>query len=112
MVGLLTKKGKGYYLFPSIGKAAANPEILFQLTTRKKFKIHGFAVTCKACDRALALCPNASEPVWIKEKAEDKDYEKWKRRRNAMQFIQSAGKWTGLAVAGVIALAHVRQLRS
>jgi hypothetical protein len=34
MVGLLAKKGKGCYLFPSIGKAAANPEQLFQLTTR------------------------------------------------------------------------------
>jgi hypothetical protein len=34
MVGLLAKKGKGYYLFPSIDKAAANPEQLFQLTTR------------------------------------------------------------------------------
>jgi len=33
MVGLLAKKGKGYYLFPSIDKAAANPEQLFQLTT-------------------------------------------------------------------------------
>jgi hypothetical protein len=36
MVGLLAKKGKGCYLFPSIGKAAANPEQLFQLTTRPK----------------------------------------------------------------------------
>jgi len=33
MVGLLAKKGKGSCLFPSIGKAAANPEQLFQLTT-------------------------------------------------------------------------------
>jgi hypothetical protein len=32
MVGLLAKKGEGCYLFPSIGKAAANPEQLFQLT--------------------------------------------------------------------------------
>jgi hypothetical protein len=32
MVGLLAKKGKGCYLFPSIGKAAANHEQLFQLT--------------------------------------------------------------------------------
>jgi hypothetical protein len=36
MVGLLAKKGKGCYLFPSIDKAAANPEQLFQLTTRRK----------------------------------------------------------------------------
>jgi hypothetical protein len=33
MVGLLAKKGKGCYLFPSIDKVAANPEQLFQLTT-------------------------------------------------------------------------------
>jgi predicted KAP-like P-loop ATPase len=33
MVGLLAKKGKGCYLFPSIGKAPANPEQLFQLTS-------------------------------------------------------------------------------
>jgi hypothetical protein len=32
MVALLAKKGKGCYLFPSIGKPAANPEQLFQLT--------------------------------------------------------------------------------
>jgi len=36
MVGLLAKKGKGCYLFPPIGKAAANPEHLIQLTTRGK----------------------------------------------------------------------------
>jgi len=34
MVGLLAKKEIGCYLFPSIGKAAENPEQLFQLTTR------------------------------------------------------------------------------
>jgi hypothetical protein len=37
MVGLLAKKGIGCYLFPSIGKAAENPEQLFQLTTSFSF---------------------------------------------------------------------------
>jgi hypothetical protein len=102
-------------------KSTSNEYQKLMSVARKRFKRHGFAVTCKACDRALTLCPNASEPVWIKENAEDKQSQKWERRDNIIEFIQSsgeriksvgkfiksAGKWSGLAVAGVIALVIV-----
>jgi hypothetical protein len=45
MVGLLAKKGKGYYLFPSIGKATENPEQLFQLPTSDSAAGEGNAVS-------------------------------------------------------------------
>ncbi len=72
-------------------------------TAQDKFNQHDFAGARVACNRALSLCPNASEAECLKSRIEDVEKQKALQRAQAKELARSAGKWVGYLIgAGAV----------
>ena len=69
-----------------------------------KYNQMEFTEARSACNRALGLCPKASDPDNIIYLIDDIEERKVDRKLKTRKILKSTGKWSGLIIAGAVAL--------
>jgi serine/threonine protein kinase/tetratricopeptide (TPR) repeat protein len=76
-------------------------------TADEKFKHREFMEARFACNRALSLCPEASEAKYLISEIDDIEKQKALQREHAKEIAKSTGKWTACLVGAAVVLALI-----